>query len=229
MAHASPEQTRKTRWNPRIKYEAELDPSFPSSVAALPGAEKLLHCIQCGTCTGTCPMSPYMDYSPRRIIAMTRAGFKREVLSSFMIWLCASCYACTVACPKEIKITDVMYALKRQAIREGIYPKRFPIPVLARAFYDSVRSRGRSSEGRLILELALRTNPFHFMGMIPTGLALFRRGRLDLKAESVRGLDQIQKLLPVREGVGNGNGTRGLPTDGAATVEAMPTSKGAAV
>ena len=73
-----------------IKYEAELDHQFAVDIAGKPGGEQLYSCIQCGTCSATCPLSIYMDYTPRRIVAMTRAGFKEEVLNSFTIWLCSS-------------------------------------------------------------------------------------------------------------------------------------------
>ena len=128
----------------RIKYQEELDLDFADQVAAMPGAADLKRCIQCGTCSATCPVSLYMDLTPRRVVAMTRAGFKKEVLESNTIWLCASCYSCTVECPKGIKITDIMYALKRLAIQEGAYPKRFPTPVLAREL--SARSGPRPQQ-----------------------------------------------------------------------------------
>jgi heterodisulfide reductase subunit C len=136
-----------------------------------------------------------MDFSPRRVIAMTREGFKHEVLSSFMIWLCSSCYSCTVECPKGIKITDVMYALKREAIRERIYPKRFPIPVLARTFFKSVQRYGRSAEGQVIVELYLRTNPLQLVRMMTLGMRLWLRGRMSIASDAIRGRRELQKLL----------------------------------
>jgi heterodisulfide reductase subunit C2 len=182
-------------WNPKLAYEEELDPGFADRVAALPGAENILACIQCGTCAGACPMSPHMDFSPRRVIAMTREGFKQEVLSSFMIWLCSSCYACTVDCPKGIKITDVMYALKREAMREGIYPKHFAIPNLARAFFNSVRRNGRSAEGQVVVEMYLRTNPLQMLRMAVLGSRLFLRGRMSLGADRIRGREELRRML----------------------------------
>jgi heterodisulfide reductase subunit C len=193
-------RTFASSWSPRVMYEATLDPTFADSIAALPGAEKIRACIQCGTCTGVCPMSPYMDYSPRRLIAMTRAGYRREVLGSFTIWLCSSCYACTVACPKGIKITDVMYALKRRAIKDGLYPRRFPIPVLAREFFGAVRKRGRSSEGRLLARLYLRTNPLRALPIAGLGLRLWRRGRMDFRAAHVRRRAELARLLAAPRG-----------------------------
>lgn len=168
-----------------IKFEEELDHSFPVEIASMAWGEKLLACIQCGNCSGTCPLSLYMDHTPRQIIAMTRAGFKDDVLKSNTIWLCASCYACTVECPKEIKITDVMYALKQKAIEKGVYPKRFPMPVLAREFYSMVKQHGRQSEGPLIMRLYLKTNPFAALGQAAMGIRLFLQGRIGLKTESI--------------------------------------------
>jgi heterodisulfide reductase subunit C len=180
----------------RVKYQEELDLDFPEQVAAMPGAADLNRCIQCGTCSATCPVSVFMDPTPRRVVAMTRAGFKKEVLESNTIWLCASCYSCTVECPKGIKITDIMYALKRRAIAEGVYPKHFPTPVLAREFFGKVRETGRSNEGQIASAMILKTNPFKFLKQIPLGLKLLFRGRMSLFTEKMSGdIRQLQDLL----------------------------------
>lgn len=183
----------------KIRYESELDQIFSRQIASIPGGDKLFSCIQCGTCSGMCPLSPYMDFTPRQIIAMIRAGFKGEVLSSYTTWLCASCYSCTVECPKEIKLTDIMYAAKRLAIREKVYPKRFPIPILAGEFFKSVEKSGRSSEGRILLNLFLKTNPFRLLKQAGLGLNLLKRGRFSLKRESVERTDELHHVLRVLE------------------------------
>ena len=184
----------------QVKYESELDHDFPRQIASIPGGEHLSTCIQCGTCSATCPMSIYMDYTPRRIIALTRAGFKTDVLGSFTIWLCASCYSCSVECPKQIKITDAMYAFKRRAIDEKVYPKRFPVPVLAREFFKLILSKGRSSERSLILRLYLKTNILNLFKQIPIGLRLWIKGRLGFRSESIKNKKQLQTILKAVEG-----------------------------
>src|SRR5438876_658871 len=63
-----------------INYDAERDRNFPREIMARPGGEKLYGCIQCGTCSATCPVSIYMDHTPRQLMALTRAGFKQDVL-----------------------------------------------------------------------------------------------------------------------------------------------------
>lgn len=179
----------------RIKYESELNKNFKNQVAEMSHGEKLYSCIQCGTCSAACPVSHYMDYTPRKIIQMVREGFKNEVLGSSTVWLCASCYACTQECPKGIKITDVMYALKREAISGGYYPKRFPSAVLAGSFFKQVLGFGRNSEGPLLLKMYLKTNPLMLFKNMTLGFKLWKTGRLSLKTERTNKKGALKKLL----------------------------------
>jgi len=94
--------------NRTIKYEGDRVRGFGREIMGVSGCEQLQSCIQCGTCSGACPLSIYMDFSPRQVMAMVRADFKNEVLRSNTVWLCASCYACTTECPRKIRITDIM-------------------------------------------------------------------------------------------------------------------------
>jgi heterodisulfide reductase subunit C len=136
-----------------------------------------------------------MDRSPRQLLYLAREGFKDDVLRSFSIWLCTSCYTCTVRCPRGIQVTELMYALKRKAIEEGLYPKRFAIPVLAREFGRMVRAKGRITEARLVLRLLLKTSLLRALRMIPMGRDLLRTGRLSLQAEHIRDRAQLIRLL----------------------------------
>lgn len=179
----------------KISYQSDLDPRFAEEIASIPGGDKLFACIQCGTCSGMCPLSSYMDVTPRQIIAMIRAGFKGDVLSSYTTWLCASCYACSVECPKQIKITDIMYAAKRLAIREGVYPKKFPIPILASEFFSAVEKNGRSSEGRLIMKFVMKTNPLNMFKQAGLGLKLLLTGRFSIKRESVERVGELNSMM----------------------------------
>ena len=178
-----------------IQYEAERVVGFGDEVRSVPGCEELWSCIQCGTCSGVCPLSTYMDYSPRQIIGMTRAGFKDKVLRSHTIWLCASCYSCTVECPRKIRITDIMYELKQRAIHERIYPRRFPIPVLAQEFNKMAQKRGRVTENVLAAIMFLKSTWWTAFGMWRLGLGLIRRGRFPLHLDSIRRIDELDRML----------------------------------
>lgn len=179
----------------KMKFQREADPHWAERIGSLPGCERIFSCIQCGTCSGTCPLSIYMDFTPRRVIALAREGFRADALGCQTIWLCASCYSCTVHCPQEVHITEVMYSLKREAIKERLYPSRFPIPVLAREFYEMVRRNGRSSEFWLVLRMALRSNPLVLFSMAKTGWNLLRTGRMSLRRERIERIHELQTEL----------------------------------
>jgi len=80
---------------------------------------KLLSCVQCGTCSASCPTAYAMDYTPRRLWQMLRLGLGADVLASRTFWLCTVCKNCQVRCPRGIRITDMMVALKEYAHRQG--------------------------------------------------------------------------------------------------------------
>jgi heterodisulfide reductase subunit C len=136
-----------------------------------------------------------MDFSPRQVMALVRADFKNEVLTSKTVWLCASCYACTVECPRKIRITDIMYALKQRAIKEGIYPRRFAIPILAKEFSEMVRREGRITETLLVMRLFLKANWRAALGSWRLGLGLIRTGRFVLWQERIERRAELTAML----------------------------------
>lgn len=101
-----------------VQTEAPTD--LLAAVSGKRGEKRVIVCYQCGTCSGSCPTAPAMDYNPRRILHMLRLGLGERVLRSQAIWLCTTCYSCTARCPREIKITDAMLDLRRLAIDRGI-------------------------------------------------------------------------------------------------------------
>ena len=183
-----------------IKYDADRVRGFGKEITDVPGCEQLANCIQCGTCSGVCPLSIYMDYTPRQVMALTRGDFKNEVLRSHTIWLCASCYACTVECPREIRVTDIIYELKQRAIQEGIYPKHFAIPVLAREFTEMVKRHGRITELLLVIKLFLKTNPFAALVQWRMGVDLLKTGRLSLVTEQIERRADLSRMLEAVDG-----------------------------
>lgn len=192
---------KRKRWRPvkdQSKFEAQLDPGFAAEIAEEVEDGELLHqCIQCGTCSSVCPLSAYMDLTPRRLIAMSRAGARDDVLHSVSPWVCTSCYACTVECPKRIPITEIMHALRRISMREKTYPRRFITPVMTRAFTEMIRSRGRSTESWISLKLYLKTRPSELLKNVPVGSRLMRQGRLGLKRESIAAREDLRTMLEV--------------------------------
>jgi len=177
-----------------IVCEAGLEHNFLEEIYSLPGGAEIKKCIQCGTCTGSCPTSYVMDYGPRKIFSLIRAGFRDEVLNSNTIWFCSSCYTCTVRCPKEIKITDVMYALKRLAIKEGRTKGR-KTAVLSQTFVSMVNKYGRNHETELMVRYILKAEFFNALKFVTQGWNLLSNGRLPFKPHRIKHINEIRKIL----------------------------------
>lgn len=179
-----------------VIWRTTPDLSFLDEVMAIPGGEDVITCIQCGNCSGSCPTSRDMDYSPRQIFALTRAGYRDIVLNSKAIWLCCSCYSCTARCPKEIEITDILYKMKQLAMKYGYKnPDVKKARTLAKEFTETVRKYGRNHEMTLLRNYMLKTDPFGAVGQMPLGLRLFSKGRLSLFPKKNRGVKEVRKIL----------------------------------
>ncbi len=179
--------------------ESELRSAFLAEIERIPGGGRLNQCIQCGTCTASCPVSYAMDVTPRQIIGMFRAGAIEELLQSRSVWICASCYHCTLRCPAQIQITDLIYALKRIAIEEEIFPKKFPVHVMSETFTDNVKRYGRNYEVGLLLRYFLRTHPTGLIGRRKLGFALWRHGRMRMRPDKIKGIEQLRKIIAKAE------------------------------
>lgn len=168
--------------------------AFMDDVMGMPSGEKIKICQQCGTCTGSCPTSYLMDYGPREVIGAFRAGMIDKVVKSNTIWLCTSCYYCTVRCPAGIKITDLMYELKRLGMKYDLLPRSSKNPAMTKYFIDSVRKHGRNHEVELIGKFVMTKNPGLALKFTGVGAKLFFGGRLPLFAKNIRGRDELAKI-----------------------------------
>jgi len=106
---------------PDILTANDIDRTFVKEVE--PDWESLATCIQCGTCSASCPANEAMDFSPRQVWEMLRLGLKDEVINSRTFWLCTQCYACQVRCPRGIDIAETMRHLREWVVsRDGSVP-----------------------------------------------------------------------------------------------------------
>ncbi len=109
------------------------------------GGDKLSLCMQCGVCSGSCPIGAQMDHGPRKLFMMIRAGMKEEVLSSNTMWNCTSCYRCVVRCPRGIPVTYILQDLGAKAAEMG-YADRQDNTRFSRSFWWSAQTFGRTDE-----------------------------------------------------------------------------------
>ena len=159
---------------------------FLSEVGQASG-EKIHACFQCQKCSAGCPIAYAMDILPNQILRHIQYGHRDRVLASKTIWICASCYTCSVRCPNDIDIAKIMDALRSLALRSGMKPGEKDIPVFHSAFLESIKSKGRIHELSLILRLKSKTKDFFKDARL--GWKMFCKGKI--------------KLLPARFGAGN--------------------------
>jgi heterodisulfide reductase subunit C len=96
----------------------ELDSEF-AEVVAKAGGEKINLCIQCGTCTASCPSGRRTAFRTRQLIRRALLGFKERVLSDKDLWLCTTCFTCLERCPRGVDPTDVILAIRTTAVHSG--------------------------------------------------------------------------------------------------------------
>ena len=172
-------------------------PSFSEEVSNLLYASHgnpLNTCIQCGTCSGTCPVVEFMDYTPRRLIAMINADLKEEVMGSNTFWFCASCFHCTVRCPSEIDIAGLMYGLKRYSMWKHQYPEDAIGPVFSETFVKSILQSGRSYEPVLAPSYIFSFGVREFLNEAHTATNLMLKGRLPLLPSRLKRLENFKKM-----------------------------------
>ncbi len=169
--------------------------TFVDEISAIPGGEGVRLCIQCGTCTASCPSATRWEYTPSGVIAMIRAGMRDEVLSSSSIWHCLSCYFCTVRCPRGVKPTELFHILECLAEQHGFRTSETRTPVMYRSFVSSIKGNGRVHEFGMMFRYYLTTNPLAALKLLPVGLQLFSHKRMPLLPKKVKGKDDLSKII----------------------------------
>ncbi len=106
--------------SPPIRLTREIvNAGFKQLVDELSG-QHMDACYQCGNCSSGCPLAQEMDILPNKVIRLVQLGQSDDIINSCTIWICASCFQCTVRCPKGIDIQAVMDTLRQVALDEGV-------------------------------------------------------------------------------------------------------------
>lgn len=149
-------------------------------------------CYQCGKCSAGCPVAFAMDYTPRQIIRLLQCGLAEEALKSKTIWLCAGCQTCTVRCPKEVDIAQVMESLRIIAKRKGYIGEK-KIDLFHQLFLKSVEMNGRVHEMGLIVGANLLG--FEPLKDVEFGLPMFSKGKITPLPHRIKNIAEVKKIF----------------------------------
>src|SRR5512137_1655515 len=168
------------------------DNSFLSEIVRASG-ETLQTCYQCQKCSAGCPVVDAMDLLPNQVLRHIQYGHREKVLTSKTIWICASCYTCSVRCPNNIDIAKIMDTLRGLAIRSGVELGEKDIPLFHSVFLDTIKSKGRIHELSLIIQLKSKTKDF--LKDAGLGWKMFRKGKIKLLPSRFGGGKEIQGIF----------------------------------
>jgi len=83
----------------------------------------LLGCIQCGRCTGGCPVTVRTNLNVRRFVYDAKT-IDEDTLDELArlpeIWDCTACNTCAVRCPKGLKPVEVLIGLRNILVESGV-------------------------------------------------------------------------------------------------------------
>ncbi len=80
---------------------------------------KLLECIQCGTCTGSCPVARKSNLNIRRYMREVSALGRLTIHPSNELWSCTTCATCGVRCPKDLNPYEFLIDIRSMAVESG--------------------------------------------------------------------------------------------------------------
>ena len=155
---------------------------FQQKVMSFPNTENLMACVNCGTCTASCPSSDFMAYGPRAMIRGIITGNVDEVRKSEDPWKCVQCFMCEIKCPRDVKPVYIMRALKEIAYNENGYPETKNLVSkerkLQKIFVKQIKKSGRISEFHTALSYKGLLGSAKEMDL---GLELLFTGRIKIK------------------------------------------------
>ena len=134
--------------------------------------ELIRRCVQCGTCTASCPTSEFSDFNIRKLVRYLQLDFQEdfEFLSSYP-WLCTLCFRCKEQCTEGLAIPNLVWSLREMAIEKGASPNE------AKALLDTTKTenspyilKGRSKTARIKSPINSQedANTLFWMGCTPS-------------------------------------------------------------
>jgi heterodisulfide reductase subunit D len=162
-----------------------------TSINELIDLTKTFYCLDCGVCTGSCPVSRvFPDFSPRQIIERCLYGLEEP--SDPTLWSCLTCAQCSVRCPVNINFPEFIRLMRDEAHARGFDGTPSHNGMLQSI--TSIQTKDIKQDRTFWVEDGKTRETgdvFYFVGCRPYFDVVFR----DIKAGAIKGAQSVLKLL----------------------------------
>jgi heterodisulfide reductase subunit D len=162
-----------------------------TAIAELIDVTQTYFCLDCGVCTGSCPVAKvFPDFSPRQIIE--RSLYELEDFSDDTIWSCLTCAQCSVRCPAGIDFPEFVRLMRDEAHTQGF--DGIPAHNGMLQTITDIQTLGIGQNRKFWIEegqTADKGDVFYFVGCRPYFDVVFR----DIDAGSIKGTQNVLKII----------------------------------
>ena len=134
----------------------------------------LYACIQCGKCTGGCPMAIKTSLNPRSLIyqlILSGNGFDIEGLGE--LWDCTTCSTCSSRCPKQVNPMEIIIGLRSALVEGGRIHPNMKTALESTFRHGNPLTMVREDRGAWAADLSIepfseKTEYLYFVGCTPS-------------------------------------------------------------
>jgi len=155
---------------------------------------KTYYCLDCGVCTGSCPVSRVLpSFSPRLIVEKALLGLGDELLADKDLWSCLTCGRCFERCPTSINFPEFMRNLREEADKRGLGPAPAHHGMLQSIMEFQARGvkQKKTTWAKEAGKISQTGDVFYFVGCMPYFDVIFR----DLGVDSLSTGRNVIKIL----------------------------------
>ncbi len=99
------------------------------ALSSIENTPSLYPCLQCGSCTVTCPVSEITegDFNPRLIIKLLLDGAREKILNEKQpnVWACTHCHSCDEICPQGVHLSNSFNFVRNISAEQKEAPEGF--------------------------------------------------------------------------------------------------------
>jgi len=134
----------------------------------------LFACVQCGKCTGGCPMTLKTKLNPRSLILRILTagnGFDLEPFEE--LWDCTTCSTCTTRCPKNVSPMEAIIGMRSAIVEKGKIHPNVKTALESTFRQGNPLTMPRDQRGAWAADLALKpmaegVEYFYYVGCTPS-------------------------------------------------------------